>query len=311
MLTSAVGNAGPRPAVLMLAAALTGGCNGPLDPGITWSDVGRSAGESITSPLVWGPAAGALVFQIDDWDHEASDWAVKHTPVFGSPDDARDASDTLQDVSIGLGIGLSVLAPEPGGRDELLARKAWRLGLGAAALGATSVVTDELKDVTGRERPDESSDRSFPSAHASSSAVSSTLGLGALDQYDLPPAADITGRVVLVGLPYATGWARVEGERHYPSDVLAGIAIGNFFGMWVNKLLDPEDEDCVEVEVAATADGVRIGLVLPAGPDLRVRERRIARLHAIYDRPGSTDEQAPPPGLPTGPGDLLAHQVAP
>ncbi len=30
------------------------------------------------------PAAGALVFAVDDWDHKASDWAIKHNPVFGS-----------------------------------------------------------------------------------------------------------------------------------------------------------------------------------------------------------------------------------
>jgi hypothetical protein len=32
---------------------------------------------------------GAAAFQIDDWDHRASDWAREHTPVFGSQRDAE------------------------------------------------------------------------------------------------------------------------------------------------------------------------------------------------------------------------------
>jgi membrane-associated phospholipid phosphatase len=286
MLGSAVSRAWPWPAVAVLATALVGGCkSSPFDPGITWSDVGRSAGESITSPLVWAPAAGALVFQIDDWDHRVSDWAVKRTPIFGSPDSAEDTSDTLKNVAIGLGIAVPLFAPEPGGRDELLARKAWRGGLDAAALGVTSVVTTGLKDAVGRERPDEASDRSFPSAHASSSAVSTANALGALDLYELPPVADVAGRVALIGLPYATGWARVEAERHYPADVLTGIAIGNFFGLWANGLLDPENEDGIEVVFTPAEDGVRLGILLPADHELEERERCIARLRAIYARP--------------------------
>ncbi len=31
-------------------------------------------------------------------------------------------------------------------------------------------------------------------------------------------------------LTFATSWARVEAAAHYPSDVLVGMAIGNFFG---------------------------------------------------------------------------------
>jgi hypothetical protein len=34
----------------------------------------------------------------------------------------------------------------------------------------------------------------------------------------------------LTGLTLATGWARVEAGFHYPSDVLVGMAIGDFNG---------------------------------------------------------------------------------
>jgi hypothetical protein len=35
-------------------------------------------------------------------------------------------------------------------------------------------------------------------------------------------------RASLHGLGFATAWARMEGGWHYPSDTLAGMAIGNF-----------------------------------------------------------------------------------
>jgi membrane-associated phospholipid phosphatase len=34
-------------------------------------------------------------------------------------------------------------------------------------------------------------------------------------------------------LTAATAWARVEANQHYPSDVLAGIALGHFFGAFI------------------------------------------------------------------------------
>jgi membrane-associated phospholipid phosphatase len=34
----------------------------------------------------------------------------------------------------------------------------------------------------------------------------------------------------LTGLAAGTAWARVEGGVHFPSDVLAGAALGNFMG---------------------------------------------------------------------------------
>jgi hypothetical protein len=41
------------------------------------------------------PAAGALVFGVSHADHKVSDWATDHTPIFGSKNNANDASDYL------------------------------------------------------------------------------------------------------------------------------------------------------------------------------------------------------------------------
>ena len=40
------------------------------------------------------PAAGAAAFAVDDFDEKVSDWAIERTPVFGSQDAAKNASDS-------------------------------------------------------------------------------------------------------------------------------------------------------------------------------------------------------------------------
>jgi hypothetical protein len=39
------------------------------------------------------PAAGALLFTIDDYDRKVSHWATKHKPIYGSEDTANNMSD--------------------------------------------------------------------------------------------------------------------------------------------------------------------------------------------------------------------------
>lgn len=59
----------------------------------------------------------------------------------------------------------------------------------------------------------------------------------------------------LHALSLATAWARVEGGWHYPSDTLAGMAIGNFCAELFNDAF-----------MGLGADGERFGFsALPAG----------------------------------------------
>ncbi len=52
--------------------------------------------------------------------------------------------------------------------------------------------------------------------------------------------------------PYLTGWARIESKKHFPTDVLIGIAIGNFFGEFVNNLFELND---VKFSAGPSIDG--------------------------------------------------------
>lgn len=91
----------------------------------------------------------------------------------------------------------------------------------AVSLLAISAVTEGLKAVVSKQRPDGSGDDSFPSGHtARSFAAAATLwkrsgpGVGA-------PATAVAGLV---------GVARVEGRKHAWADVLAGAALGGVTG---------------------------------------------------------------------------------
>jgi len=43
-------------------------------------------------------------------------------------------------------------------------------------------------------------------------------------------------RIGLASLTTGTAWARVEAGKHFPSDVLAGMALGHLIGAFINDV---------------------------------------------------------------------------
>ena len=204
------------------------GADATVQPG--WQRVGRAALEAVEAPGFWLPLAGAAVLQIDNWDHRVSSWARRETPIFGSPQNATEWSDRLRSASAYA--YFATVALTPGGEDPgpWLLDKARGLAVGAAAIVVTNEESALLKDASGRERPNGQDDQSMPSSHASRSAVLTELGRRNMQWVDV---SDTTRTVIdagLTGLTLGTAWARVEAGFHYPSDVLVGMAIGNFNG---------------------------------------------------------------------------------
>jgi membrane-associated phospholipid phosphatase len=204
-----------------------------LTPG--WQRVKASAVDAAKSPWVWAPLAGAAVLQVDSWDEDVADWASDETPVFGSPEDADDWSDGLR-IASAVGYAASVLATPSGDVDsDWLLAKAQGAAVGAGAFAATAGVTSGLKSLTSRERPDGSDDDSFPSGHASTAAVFGTLTVRNLQSIDVSSAMRTTLEIGAGAMTAGTAWARVEAGRHYASDVLVGIALGNFMGAFFTE----------------------------------------------------------------------------
>jgi membrane-associated phospholipid phosphatase len=207
-----------------------------------WHRVGAAARRAVSSPSVWIPAAGAGLFLIGEEtsraDSRLSDWASSKTPLFGSPATADRASDRLQNIARGAGVVTSLVTP--GGRADgarwLTAKGRGIVAGSSAVLGAFSV-THVLKESVERQRPDASdpdeANKSFPSGHSSHTAVFSTMASRNVDHLPWPRHARTVAKGTFAVMTAATMWSRVEAKQHYPSDVLAGAAIGNFFGAFV------------------------------------------------------------------------------
>lgn len=254
---------------LFLAVAVLAGCgtlpNGrgwgqdaTLFPG--WRRVRDAAVNAVTDPATWAPAAGALVLQVDDMDGNLSDWATDHMPLFGSQEDAERAPDLLNTTAHASYLVTALLTPS-GDKDVWLNAKLKGIGVGFAAMMTTCGTTFVLKDTISLTRPDGSNDRSFPSGHASSAATATMLASKNVEYLTLSNPGKTVLRAGLTTLPFAVGWARVEANKHYPSDVLFGIALGNFFGAFFNDaFLGIDSHDSMTVTIEPSKEGVMVGL---------------------------------------------------
>ena len=165
-------------------------------------------------------AATALVATQDErWLAEAAG-----NPTRFALDLAADAKRLGDPVSVGgalllADLGARTLHAQP------VAAASERMAAAVVAAGAVSLV---LKEAVGRERPDETSASgrfrpfsghdAFPSGHA-------TVAFALAASLDAETGARW---VPLLAYPAAalTAWSRVRDRRHWPSDVVAGAAIG-------------------------------------------------------------------------------------
>ncbi|MHB8067643.1 MAG: phosphatase PAP2 family protein [Desulfobaccales bacterium] len=208
------------------------GQDATLFPG--WDRVGKAALNAALEPETWVPAAGAAAFQIGSLDRNLSNWASKRTPIFQSQDNANTASEALQATSEAAAVVTALATPSGEQSGDWASAKAKGLAVGIAAVALTEGTTDLLKYTTNRTRPDNSGHDSFPSGHASRTAVCNTLATRNLRYLDMPDAACMGLRAGFFALTLSTGWARLEAKKHYPSDVMAGMAFGHFFGAFIN-----------------------------------------------------------------------------
>ena len=224
------------------------------------ASVGAALRDALRDPLVYAPLLGAGVIAAGGWDHDIADWAVDKSPVFGSSKAAVDASDVMLNVLRGEA-GLTLLAAPDG---EALGRE-WRrkklghLALDAFAFYATEGSTRLGKETVRRQRPNGESRSSFPSGHASSTASLMTLSNRHLAELDLPPRLRTGLQVVNTGLALGTAWARVEGAKHYPTDVLVGHALGRFLARVIHDAWRlPEERLRIEAQPSRGVVGISL-----------------------------------------------------
>jgi membrane-associated phospholipid phosphatase len=169
----------------------------------------------LATPAVLLPISLALsAVIISHWDHRlAKQWEG----VLGG-------QETLSNVGvytlIGASAGLGLLFPGEGrnGYDEI-----WTVG---EAFLASYLTTSLLKLSVKRLRPIHG-EQSFPSGHTSMAFTGATL---------IERNSGLWLGVPAYGLAAFTGFERVESGRHFPSDVLAGAAIGTLMAGIVDAM---------------------------------------------------------------------------
>lgn len=224
-----------------------------------WDRVRESAVNAVKDPWVWGPLAGAALFQIDNFDHRTSDWAREHTPVFGSQKNAEQWSDDLRAASVL--VHYATIAATPGGPDagDWFVNKAKGTLVSVAAVSSTVLVTNTLKSVVDRERPNGDDSASFPSGHTSTSAVHTRLASRNLRSIEMGDGWRTTADVGLAALTIGTSWSRIEAGWHYPSDTLVGMAIGNFFAaFFYDAFMGLDDDPTMSVSMQTVPKGATL-----------------------------------------------------
>jgi membrane-associated phospholipid phosphatase len=220
------------------------GAGATIRPG--WERVRQSAAEAAKDPWVWAPAAGALAFQINSFDRKTSDWARENTPIYGSIGNAERWSNNLRAACGFMMAGTLIATPSGADASEWFENKLKGGMVELAAIGATSLTTTVLKKTTGRTRPNGANDESFVSGHTSSAAVACDLAKTNLESIDINDGVRLAADIGLDATVIGTAWARVEAGAHFPSDVLAGMALGNFFSRFVmGAFFDPNARQSV------------------------------------------------------------------
>ncbi|MEM7232447.1 MAG: phosphatase PAP2 family protein [Planctomycetota bacterium] len=226
-----------------------------LTPG--WERVSKAAFNAAFDLQTLIPAAGAMIFAIDDFDQEVSDWAARETPMFQSGRTARKFSDWAN-VALAAEFGATVLATPSGEpfSSEWYSAKARGLALETTSALVTFGVTEGMKSAVGRTRPDGSDDRSFPSGHTSGAFTLSTLANRNLESIEMPSRLRLAAQTGNIVTASAVGWARVEGRRHFPSDVFAGAAVAYFLNAFIHDaFLGPPEGRSFGFGVSPTMEG--------------------------------------------------------
>ncbi|MFK7914354.1 MAG: phosphatase PAP2 family protein [Pseudomonadales bacterium] len=216
--------------------------------------IAGAARAAAVQPGTWVPLAGAGLLALGSLDEDLAEWASREQPVFGA--NAADRSDDLRDFAT-----LSFFASAAFAPSERLRDKFGGIAVGVGAMLVEGGVTEALKSVSSRQRPNGRGDRSFPSGHAAQASSRSVLTLRTLQHYQLTPWQRRLAQIGYVGTAGATAWARVEADKHYPTDVLVGLAIGSFLANFAHNLFLTDTG--LTLTLQPEHKGVRLTLGMP------------------------------------------------
>jgi membrane-associated phospholipid phosphatase len=255
---------------VLLILGLSAGC-GTLKNGrgwgqdavwpVQWERIPKAAVRALADPVTWIPALGAAVFTIGDWDEETSKWASREQPIFGSTKTAKDMSDNLHMALRYETFATALLTPSGDEPVDWTLSKLKGLAVEYGALELNAVATRHIKEAVGRTRPDTSDNASFPSGHTSKAFAGAGLSNRNLDWIDMKPWVRNSLKAGNLAMASAVAWARVEARCHFPADVLAGAALGNFVSTFVHDaFLNLPEDSAVDFYIEPSPSGVTAAL---------------------------------------------------
>jgi hypothetical protein len=155
----------------------------------------------------------------------------------------------------------ALAAPSGDDPEDWCLAKAQGLMVQGSAAALNNELVFALKDATDRERPNRLDQQSFPSGHASNSAMFAILASRNVHSMDLPSPVATSLDIALYTTMAGVAWERVESGYHYPSDVLAGIAMASFMGRFINDTFMGMGDASGPMPVAGySSDGYFIGV---------------------------------------------------
>jgi len=211
-----------------------------------------SAKRAIIDPYTIGALALATGIYLADKDYQISNWATTHYPVFGSEHNAQTTTDLLQYSSLAI-FGLTSLIKNNSDGNSAISFPIVNVSHDISAIFLTVFTTEILKNNVGRLRPNHGDTRSFPSGHTSFATINANLSSYQLNDIEMKSSTRILCNVALAAMVTATAWGRIEGKKHYPTDVLAGAALGNFFGNFITSLYNdnmPEKTSSINMQIS-------------------------------------------------------------
>lgn len=258
---------------LCLLLCLLTGC-GTLHNGRGWGQdvvkmprlkqVRAAAVKALRDPHTWVPAVGAVAMNVGGFDREVSRWAAEEHPLFGSTENARAASDAFRTATEATFISTALFTPSGDYLGEITTNKLKGIGAEVLAAEAAGMTTMMLKGWSRRTRPDGSDNASFPSAHSTSAFSYAALSRRNTEALNLNPTTKTFLNLAYTSMAAATAWGRVEGEAHYPSDVLAGAALGNFMAnFFYNTFLDSDHETQIGIAIDPKRKGATLEVKIP------------------------------------------------
>ncbi len=214
--------------------------------------------KNASSAHVWGPLAGAGLVHLAGVDRKIGRWAVKETPVYHDGENAAEWSDTLNNASKNVALTATVLTPSYD-EEGSVGGWAWSKAKGTGVVMVSSMSArysrDRLAHSFPRLRPNGLNRGSFPSSHTTKAATWATLTRHQLDAMGVPDGWRIGVQAAASTMAFGTAWARLEAQKHYPSDVLVGWAVGSFVSGFLYDFLMNEDMSGPAVSAAPVEGG--------------------------------------------------------